>query len=143
MPETVDLTNYTELSQSEEAEESEVQPGEEVEEQPPKRQRTGSRPKTRSTIRPVPVKLEDRKNGNIHCPDCGNTIFTSEKGCKLVTCTNHQPQFLYFCVHCGTRQEPFATSLKCKCPGRNTPEDRMRAQEMRNKRARENPVVLE
>jgi hypothetical protein len=153
IPETVKSTNYyTQLSQSEEGEEAGELQNEEAEEQPPsKRQHTesgigqGSRPKTRSTTRQVPVKQENMKDGLVECPDpdCGNIICLSERGCKLVVCKKHMPHFLYFCAHCKIRQEPFAETLECDCPGRNTPEDRERAQEMRNKRARENPIDVE
>jgi histone H3/H4 len=145
MPETVDLTSDTQLPQSQ----SGVEAAEE--ERPPKRFRpeggrsTVEGPRTRSSIRQVQVKQENIKEGAIKCPDpdCDNIILLSEKGCNLVVCTKHKPHFLYFCAHCKIRPELFSESLGCDCPKRNTPQDRVMAQEMRNNRARENPEVLE
>ncbi len=106
---------------------------------------TDDRPRTRSNIRQVQVKQESIRDGAIKCPDpdCGNIIFLGEKGCNRVVCTKHKPHFLYFCAHCKIRGEPSSEILGCDCPKRNTPEDRVMAQEMRNKRARKNPEVLE
>ena len=147
MPETVDLTSDTQLPQSQ----SGVEAAED--ERPPKRFRpeggrsTVEGARTRSSIRQIQVKQENIKEGAIKCPDpdCDNIILLSEKGCNLAVCTKHKPHFhfLYFCVHCKIRPEPFSESLGCDCPKRNTPQDRVMAQEMRNNRARENPEVLE
>jgi cell division protein FtsB len=145
-PETVDSTNDTQLPQSQSGGGKAAE-----EERSPKRLRpeggrsTVEGPRTRSSIRQVQVKQENIKEGAIKCPDpeCGNIILLSKKGCNLVVCTKHKPHFLYFCAHCKIRPEPFSESLGCDCPKRNTPQDRVMAQEMRNKRARVNPEVLE
>lgn len=117
-----------------------------------KRQRTESAHRndngprsTRNSTRQVQVKQENIKKGAVKCPDpdCGSIVLLSEKGCNRVVCTKHTPHFLYFCAHCKARGEPYSETLGCDCPKRNTPADRERAQEMRNKRARENPEVLE
>ena len=143
MTEIVDLTSDTQLPQSQsgggEAASKRLRPkgGRSIDQGPTRT--------TRSSIRQVQVKQENIKDGAIKCPDpaCSNIILLSEKGCNLVVCKKHKPHFLYFCAHCKIRSEPFSETLGCECPKRNTPEDRVMAQEMRNKRARENPEVLE
>ena len=83
------------------------------------------RPTTRSIIRPV-VKKEDPVNGFIPCPDrsCNKIISINDKGCNVLTCRNHHPTFLYFCIHCFKPcQDNYST---CGCSKRNTRETRAR-----------------
>ena len=127
--------------------------GEEEEENPQaKRQRTESgrsrnatnNRASRSRARMVQVKQENIRAGSIKCPDpqCNNIILHNG-GCKLLTCTNHQPHYLYFCAHCKKVGEEGSEIIRCDCPNRNTQADRDLAQEMRNQRSRENPEVVE
>ncbi|KAL7456858.1 hypothetical protein ACHAWC_008321 [Mediolabrus comicus] len=143
--ETVDLTNEVETAKICEDESG----GEEAS---PKRRYSEHRndygPKrTRNSTTHVQVKQENIKEGAVKCPDpdCGSIVLLSEKGCNRVVCMNmkHTPHYLYFCAHCKTPGEPYSETLGCDCPKRNTPAARERAQEMRNKRARENPELLE
>ena len=97
---------------------------------------------SRSRARMVPVKHEDMKGGTIHCPQCNNTILHNG-GCKRLTCTNHRPQYLYFCAHCKKVGEEGSEIIRCECPNGNTQADRDLAQEMRNQRSREYPEVVE
>eukprot|EP00984_Skeletonema_dohrnii_P026955 scaffold16385_cov73-Skeletonema_dohrnii-CCMP3373.AAC.2 len=99
---------------------------------------------TRNRARRVQVKHENIKAGKIKCPDpqCNNIIL-HDGGCKRLTCTKHQPHYLYFCAHCKMIGEHGSEIIQCDCPNRNTQADRDLAQDMRNQRSRANPEVLE
>ena len=99
---------------------------------------------SRSRARMVPVKQENIRAGSIKCPDpqCNNIILHNG-GCKRLTCTNHIPHYLYFCAHCKKVGEDGSEIIRCDCPNRNTQADRDLAQEMRNQRSRENPIIVE
>lgn len=84
--------------------------------------------------------MGDLLEGNVQCPDCASIICVSEKGCNVVTCRNHSPNFLHFCFHCKKVAETEYTI--CDCPKRNTRQTRAQAQKVRNKKAKENPILL-
>lgn len=89
------------------------------------------------------IKREDIVNGDIRCPDCNKIIsFADSGGCNVMTCRNHSPAFFYFCIHCKDPC-PRGYSTCTSCPKRNTMEARVEAKEMRNRRSRENPEVVE
>ena len=92
-----------------------------------------------STIRQV-VKREDPVNGSIRCPDrkCNMIIPFTNGGCNVLTCRGC---FGYFCVHCYKPcEENYST---CGCSKRITHDDLVEAQQLRNERSRENPVLLD
>jgi hypothetical protein len=99
---------------------------------------------SRSRARMVPVKQENIRAGIIKCPDpqC-NKIILHNGGCKILTCTNHRPHYLYFCAHCKKVGEEGSEIIRCDCPNRNTQADRDFAQEMRNEHSEKHPIEVE
>jgi len=87
------------------------------------------------------IKHEDTVEGNIQCPVCNYIICVGEKGCNVITCRNHFPQFLYFCLHCKEIcAQEYAT---CPCSKRNTMTTRTQAQKERNRAAQKNPISID
>lgn len=91
----------------------------------------------------VPIKREDIVDGVIKCPRCQVSIVTGDKGCNIITCRNHSPHFVYFCIHCKKVNENGVEYVTCSCESRNTRETRAEAQKRRNKEAKANPIELE
>ena len=100
---------------------------------------------TRRTASRVQVKREDIKAGDVNCPapNC-DRIISHNGGCNILICREHRPHWVYFCAHCQEMGEQGSEIIRCalECPRRNTQADRDLAQTLRNKRAREYPVVL-
>ena len=74
-----------------------------------------SRRPSRSKV--IKIKNEDKPNGIIKCPhpECENGI-VSNRGCNMVTCRNHKPNYFYFCFHCKTE---LPNGIQCSdCPSR-------------------------
>ena len=149
------LNSMAQMTSGEESPDQEEEDDDDDEENPEaKRQRTGSglsrnatnnrASRSRSRAMMVQVKHENMKEGIIKCPDpqC-NKIILHNGGCKILTCTNHRPRYLYFCAHCKKVGEEGSEIIRCECPNRNTQADRDFAQEMRNQRSRENLIRLD
>lgn len=101
--------------------------------------RTTTRARNRTSVQSF-IKTENLPEGNVQCPACSSIICVSERGCNVVACRNHAPQFLYFCAHCKqvTNGTEYST---CPCPKRITRKTRTQAQLERNRIARENPIA--
>ena len=100
---------------------------------------------SRSAVQPVKVKHENPLDGTIRCPHescCKKNIglIVSERGCNVVTCTNHNPYY-YFCFHCKVQVQDGVNST-CSCPKRNNIQTRRTELHNRNKRNKENPILL-
>ena len=74
-----------------------------------------NRPSRPSRYKVTKIKNEDKPNGIIKCPRCENGI-VSNRGCNMVTCRVHKPNYFYFCFHCKTESP---NGIQCsKCPSR-------------------------
>ena len=101
---------------------------------------------TRSRLLPVKIKIEKPMDGAIRCPhpDCVREqlgMYVQDRKCNVIMCTNHKSSY-FFCYHCKKEIHDGIYS-NCDCPKRNTKSDRQKAQELRNKRAEEEPIVVD
>jgi hypothetical protein len=100
----------------------------------------------RSSVQPVKVKMENPITGMIRCPhaDCmkgSYGICASDKGCNVITCTEHTPYY-YFCYHCKI-EVPGGENSACECPKRNNKETRAQQVAKRTEKSRQNPIELD
>ena len=89
------------------------------------------------------LKHENIADGAVKCPECQQIILVADRGCNIITCVNHQPRFLYFCIHCKGVSSSGTEILSCACPSRNTRVTRAQAQKRRNRLAAENPIEID
>jgi len=99
----------------------------------------GSRKSSHNAVS-VLIKNENPLEGKFKCPKCDNIVVASEKGCNVLTCRNHHPQFFYFCAHCKHECPDGISS--CSCPKRNSMKSREVAVGAKNDSNRSNPIVL-
>lgn len=85
-------------------------------------------------------RVGDEFGCDIKCPKCDDIISVANRGCNVITCTNHNP-FIHFCVHCkAICKDNYST---CGCESRNTVETRSRALERHNLESRRNPIEID
>ena len=86
------------------------------------------------------VKMENLVDGTFSCPSCDGSVLASSRGCNVLTCRNHSPEFFFFCCFCKA-ECPGGVSA-CSCARRNDARTRHQVLIERNEASRLNPVDL-
>jgi hypothetical protein len=111
----------------------------------PKNKKKKKRHATRSVLQSITqpninVKVKNLLGGIIQCPCCPNKILVGATGCNVVTCTNHHPNYHYFCYHC--KAVCIDGISRCSCSHRNNVEARTEEQKKRNEAAARNIIDI-